>query len=222
MDVARRRRGMDPAGEAQLGGIHVADAREVALVQEGSHQLTVGLGLQPSQRLGLVPVGPEQIGSEVADDFVLEERLDQLHDSETEAHRSGLTGLEQYAHLAHGTPPPLAHAVDLPDTLHLEVRVDREAGVGASEEVLAARQGRGHRRATQVGGRMLGYPEVTACQHPSGQGSIQETCRPEDGVALRHASSVPWAWKRSRSRSAPGEAGCHRRRGAPRRRPSRP
>ena len=50
-DPGDRRRGVHAAGEAELGHVHVADAREVALVEQGLADLARALLAQPPQRL---------------------------------------------------------------------------------------------------------------------------------------------------------------------------
>ena len=61
-DVADRRPRPDAAQEQRLGLVEVADAGEVALVEQGLGDRDVGFGGDPPDRLGRVPVGPSRSG----------------------------------------------------------------------------------------------------------------------------------------------------------------
>src|SRR5215207_10889120 len=61
----------DAAQEAQLGLVDVADAGEVALVEQRLTDLAVQPGHQPSGCLGRIPVGAEKVGAEMPDELVL-------------------------------------------------------------------------------------------------------------------------------------------------------
>ena len=78
---------VDAAGEAELGGVHVADPGQAGLVEQRLVDGAVRVGEQPAERLVLVPVGAEQVGAEVADDVVLAVAGEQLDDAEREADR---------------------------------------------------------------------------------------------------------------------------------------
>src|SRR4051794_33758616 len=63
-----RRQRVDPAEEAQLGLVDVAHAGQVALLEKRVADRGVGAGAQVGQRELGVPVRPEQVGAEVADE----------------------------------------------------------------------------------------------------------------------------------------------------------
>ena len=62
---------MHAADEQRLDLVEVADAGQVALVDQRDADLLVGVLAQPAQRLVEVPVGAEDVGPEVADEPVL-------------------------------------------------------------------------------------------------------------------------------------------------------
>ena len=86
---------------------------------------------------------------------------------------------------------PLARGDDPPVALHLEVRVDGQAAVGADQQVLAARDGLGDELAGEVDGRVPGHAEVAAGQHLPGEGSVQALGGGPDDVTFGHGSSLP-------------------------------
>ena len=96
------------ADEAQLGGVHVADAGEVALVEQRVAQRAVRLGQQAAYGLVGVPVGAEQVRAEVTDGRLLGVALEELDDAEREAHRDLVGGGEDDPGLVGGAWPALA------------------------------------------------------------------------------------------------------------------
>ncbi len=138
-----RGRGVHPGGEAELGGVHVADAGQVGLVEERLADGRLGLAVQVGQRALLVPVGAEEVGAEVADDLVLVVAGDQLHDAEREPDGDGPGVGQHHAGVGGGPRPALARPHHLPAALHLEVGVQRPARVvlDPGEQVLAAGDG---------------------------------------------------------------------------------
>ena len=70
-DVADGRQRVHAAEEADLGLVDVADAGEVALLEQRVADRGVRVGPQVRQGHVGVPVGAEQVGSEVADQVVL-------------------------------------------------------------------------------------------------------------------------------------------------------
>ncbi len=81
-------------GEAELGGVHVADAGQVGLVEQRLAERSLGVSGEVGERALLVPVRAEQVGAEVPDDVVLGRAVEQLDDAEREAHRRGPGRLE--------------------------------------------------------------------------------------------------------------------------------
>ena len=69
---------VDAADEQGLDLVEVADAGQVALVEDRDADLLVGVLPEPAQRLVEVPVGAEDVGPEVADQPVLVGRRDDL------------------------------------------------------------------------------------------------------------------------------------------------
>ena len=58
----------EAAQEQHLGLVHVADAGQVPLVEQGLADRQAGLGAQPPYRLGAVPVRAEQVGTQMSGD----------------------------------------------------------------------------------------------------------------------------------------------------------
>ena len=88
------------------------------------------------------------------------------------------------------TPAPPMR-VDLPDTVHPEVGVQREVVAEAEELVLAARDHFAHGNAGQIGRRQGGHPEFGSGQHPASKHLVQPLACPPDGVSLGHDLIVP-------------------------------
>ena len=61
----------EPAQEEQVVGVLVADAGEVALVEQGDEDRHLGWREQAAAGLVGIPVGAEQVGAEVADRLLL-------------------------------------------------------------------------------------------------------------------------------------------------------
>ncbi len=197
---------MRPGQEAELGLVHVADPGEVALVQQGLGDRTCRGGAQPAQRLLLVPVGAEQVGTQVADRRVLLVPAEKLDDTEREAHCEPVVGAQHHTRLVGGPPPAGAGVVEVPGPLHLQVGVQRDRVADPGEQVLAARARAGHRPTGQIGGGQRRDPEVGRLEHPAGECLVEVSCGAPDGVALRHGSAAPSAWRRSRPPRGPGAA----------------
>ncbi len=221
---ATGRSGATPRDEAELGGIHVADAGEPRLVEQGL--LDRAVGLLPESAYGLVgvPVGAEQVGAEVTDQVGLAVTGHDLDEAESETHRDGVVGRQDHASGVGRPGPARPWPEHPPAALHLEVGVEGPTGVAVDprEQVLATRGGLADRGAGEVPGGERRHPEVGRGQHRAGERAVEEARRPPDGVTLRHAASAPAASRGTRRRRAPRAAGWSRRRGSARRRPSRP
>jgi hypothetical protein len=75
-DVRDARPRIDPLDEQRLGLVEVADAGQVALIEQRLADRDVRLRVEPAQHLVDVPVGAEQVRAEVTDELVLVRRHD--------------------------------------------------------------------------------------------------------------------------------------------------
>ena len=215
VDLAHRRPRRAPAQEAQLVGPEVADAGQVALVEQRRGERAARVGRQPPHRLGGVPAGAEQVGPEVADDVVLAVGAQQLDDRHVQRVGGGPVGGQHDAHaLVEVAGQPLAGADHGPAAGHPQVRVQGDAAGEPGEQVLAARHGAEHLAAGQVRGGEAGDAQVAAHDGPAGQARLEPAGHPPDAVPLRHRSRLgsppaPRAPARDRRRRRPGP-GCVR------------
>lgn len=210
--VGDRRGGVDAGQETGLAAVDVADAGEVALVQQGYADGNVRRRAQPPFGLLHVPVRTQEIRPEMADDGILVSGPDHLQDAEGKA--DGIRG-GSAEHAPGSEPrftPPSAGRVDLPRTLHLQVRMDGQPFVsGASkahEEVLAAGHHLVHGPAGQLQGGEPGHAEIGGCELLPGQGGVKLRGRPPDGVAFRHGFSVLSEWNKRRRASVRRQRAC--------------
>src|SRR4051812_2247744 len=131
---------MQAEKEGGLDRIEVADAGEVALVEQSLDDRPLGTGAQSSNGFVERPVGAEDVGTEMADDAALLLAADDLHRSESEADRAPLGVAEDEPGLVRGRAPARVGSVDVPAALHLEVRVNGDLGQ-PRQDVLAAGDG---------------------------------------------------------------------------------
>ena len=210
------RRRMDAREEAGLAPVDVSDPRQLALVQQGDADRHVRGREQPAFGLGRVPVRAQQVRAEVPHDGVLLVGPDHLKDAQGEPDGVGRGGAQHAAGREAGLPPAAPGRVDLPAALHLQVRMDgepvlRRRALHAHQQVLAAGHHLGHGPAAELQGGEARDPEVGRDQFLPGQGCVQLRGGAEDGIALRHGSSVPSGWsrpRRGRGRPPPGCPGC--------------
>ena len=87
IDLANRAPWANPAKEQRLGLVDVADAGQVALVEQRLADGLARIGGQPADRLGCVPVRAEQIRAEVADGARFLTRAEDFDDAELAADR---------------------------------------------------------------------------------------------------------------------------------------
>src|SRR4029453_148604 len=85
-DLPDRRTRMNALKEEQLRAIERANAGKVPLVHQGISNRAVGLSGNPPHRFGDVPIGAEQVGSEMSDNSVLRRRWNQLDDRKPVSH----------------------------------------------------------------------------------------------------------------------------------------
>ncbi len=132
-----------------------------------------------------VPVGPQDVGTEVPHDLVLPlagydfefaQQEPDGHDTGNAEHRPRLPGR---------AAPACPVAVDVPRSLHLEVAVDREF-TDAVQQVFAAAHHGLHPLAREVDGRESGNPDVAAVENAARQRGIHRARGSVDGVALGH------------------------------------
>ncbi len=127
------------------------------------------IGGQPADRLGHVPVRAEQIRTQVADGVRLVTGAKDLDDAELAADcfifRIG----------KHQPDPMVAQRItgcraDPPRSIHPQVGVHCDVTVDPDEQMLATGQRFDHGPPGEVGGGEPRHPEVTADEHPVGQG----------------------------------------------------
>ena len=199
------RGGADAAQEAQLVDIHVAEPGQVALLAQRDRDRHVGCDGDASHRLVGVPVGAEQVGSEVVEPVGLLGCREHLDHAEVEADGHGGRRLDHDPGLPAGPAPPLPRPVHPPLPLHLEVRVQHEVA-DAHQQVLAPAPHRVHRLAGEVDGRVRGDPQVARGDDLPGERRIEPACGLVDGVTFWHRTAAPSASRGSRPRAAAGRA----------------
>ena len=206
-------RGCTPRDEAELGGVHVADAGQPGLVEQRLADRR-GRARSRSRRSASSSSqsGPSRSGPRWPTTSSSRSRGEQLDDAEREAdrrrrRRSRARPGPGVAGRGHRSPG----LVDPPGALHLEVGVQRPAAVAAvdpGEQVLAAGDGLGDGGAGQVGGGELRHPEVGARSAPArsargrAAGPRGRRCRPQ-----ARSLSPLGRRRRSRPRRAPRAAG---------------
>ena len=179
------RHGLSPAQEQHFGNINIADAGQVALIEQRLADRPLRLLPQAADRLGAVPVRAEQVRAEVTDDRVLVLARYHLHHREQVPDRlPGVVGQHDPDPVV--GRPAAAGRPDPPRAVHPQVRVHGLAVVGPDQQVLPARDHGAHGAPGQVRGGEPRDPEVAAGQHPPGQRLAQLPGGPPDGVTLGH------------------------------------
>ena len=141
---------VDAGQEAGLGLVQVSYPRQVALVEERLADRSFPSAGQPPHRLVKVPVGSEQIWTEMAYHRLFSRSAQHLHETQPEANTHPVGRCQDQAYLETGTAPPAAHAVKVPRAVHLEVRVHRQARLRPEQQVLAP----GHHFADSAAGQI--------------------------------------------------------------------
>ncbi len=179
---------MDAAEEAQLVHPQVAEPGQVVLVADGFEHGSPRVGAEAADRLRRVPVGPQRIGPEPADEQALVAGLDQLDDGYRDPpRRRPLRRREPDPHLGHdpaGQRP--AGSRDRPRAVEAQVGVQRQAAGEPLEQVLAVRDVLEHRAAGEVHAGMPGDAQLTGREGPPVECPAQPRREAEDRVALRH------------------------------------
>ncbi len=99
---------MDAGQEAGLAAVDVADAGQVALVQQGHADGNVRGREQPPFGLGRIPVRAQQVRAEVPHDGVLLVGADHLQDAQGEPDGVGRGGAQHAPGGEAGLPPAAA------------------------------------------------------------------------------------------------------------------
>ena len=161
LDVGDRAPGADAAQEQRLGPVNRAEAGQVALVQQGLADGPVRAGLQPPYRLGRIPAGTEQVGTEMAHyAFLVVTRQDLDHAEQVPERLPGVVGQDEPDPVI--TRQVVAGRADPPGSLHPQVGVDGQPAVYPGQQVLAPGDGAGHGPPGQVGRGEPRHPEVAA------------------------------------------------------------
>lgn len=129
---------IEPAQEADLAAVDVANAGEVPLVEERFAHGALGAGSEAAHGLIGVPVVPEEIGTQMPDDarFVL--RLQEVDHGEPKPHCHALGRAEHDPRLVAWSPPALAGLIHVPLSIHSKVGVEREVSGDSKEKVFAS------------------------------------------------------------------------------------
>ena len=167
--------------EETVGAVILGNAEEI---KEGDTVKTTG-------RVVEVPVGPEQIGSEMAHDGVFSGRRNELDHRKPVSDDIMIIGAEYGTDFIGRSAAPTPPAkVDLPDTIHPEVCVQRELVAQPEQLMLAARGHLTHANPGQIGRCQGRHAELGSGQHAAGQHLVQPLACPPNGVSLRHSLIV--------------------------------
>ena len=193
---------VDALQEQRLTGPHRADAGEVALVEQGRADRAGEIG----DGLLLVEAGTEDVRAEVADEGALLAGADEVEHAQPEPGRRPLLGDQQSPDVV-GAASAAVEALpaarvsaascgdggrvggrtgDAPLPLHLQMGVQRPAGVKALQDVLATRHDLRDHLAHQIGRGQPRPAQVRGNEHPSSERLVQSGAGTEDGVALWH------------------------------------
>ena len=203
----RRRgvRGSTPGVKQSSARVHVADAGQVALVEQGlAERARRGRRAGGAAASSASQSGPSRSGPRWPTTLVLVLARHQLDDAELEADGDLRRSVSRTTRAWCGRPPPaLARRVDVPGALHLQVGVQGPllVVVDAGEQVLAARDGLDDRPAREVGGRRWPGPGSRCARASGPRALVQAPGGAADGVALRHRQPLE-----ARSRSPRGVA----------------
>ncbi len=139
VEVARADPGQHALDEEDLAGPEGADPGEHPLVEQGVADEPLGCR-DPLGRDGGVPVGPEHVGAEVADQVGLAGGRDEVEHAQPQAERRPPAGEHRGPQVvaAQRALGGRARVLDAPLALHPQVGVQGAAGVEAVQQVLAA------------------------------------------------------------------------------------
>jgi hypothetical protein len=191
-DFADRRTRMYAVEEEQLRPIEGAQSCEVPLVQQRLTDGAVGLlSGDPPDSFVEVPVGPEQIGSEMPHDGVFSDCRNELDHGQPVSDDIMIIGAEYGTDFKGRSAAPAPPArEDLPDTIHPEVCVQRELVAQSEQLMLPARSHLTYANPGQIGSCQGRHAEFRSGQHAASQHLVQPLACPPNGVSLRHSLIV--------------------------------
>ena len=164
-DVGHPRPRVHAADEQRLDLVEVADAGEVALVDQRDADLLVGVLAHPAERLLEVPVRARHVGPEVTDQAVLLRGGHEVDVVQPVTDALPVVGRQDHPDVVGGPAVPLrAGPVDVPAAVHAEVGAQRAAVGQPDQQVLPARHDLADCDAGQVDGRQLRDPELAPAQ----------------------------------------------------------
>ena len=181
------------ADEQRLDLVEVADAGEVALVDQGDADLLVGVLAQPAQRLVEVPVGAEHVGPEMADEPVLLGGGHHVDVVQPVADALPVVGGEDQR----GRRRPARRATSCRAGRCASCRPSGSACAGCgrrpagSAGACRGARPRGRRRRSRSRVASCGIAELAPAQRAAGQRGVHPLRRQPDGVSLGHVPSVP-------------------------------
>jgi hypothetical protein len=190
--VAHRRTRMNSMEKEQLRSIESPEPCEVPLIEQCLPNRAVRLGINPLDCLVHIPVGPEEVGPKMSHNSVLSCSRNEFHDGQPISDSIMIIGREHGTDLERrfAAPAP-SSTVDLPNPVHLEVRVQGELVAESEQLVLAARDHLAYADACQIGRCQGGYAELRPSEHATGKDLIQPPAGPPDGITLGHGLIVP-------------------------------
>jgi hypothetical protein len=192
--------------EQQLRSIEGAKACQISLIKQSLADRAVRLSGNPSDSLVEVPIRPEEIRPEMSDNGVLCSRGNELDDRKPISDRIMITSCQNGADLkCRSSTPALSPRIDLPDPIHLEMRVEGELVAEPEQLVLAARNYLAYANAGQIGRSESWHTKFRSGQHPAGKHLVQPLARPPDGISLGHGLIVPPSCERRKSRGRRAE-----------------
>jgi hypothetical protein len=190
-NLADRRTRMDAVKEQQFGSIKGAEAGQVPLVQQCFAYCPVRLGGNAPDSLIQIPVGAEQIRSEMPDNGIFRSGRNELDNREPVSDGIMITCREHGADFERRSAAPApTPRVDLPGAVHLEVGMQREVVAEPEQLMLAARDHLTNGNAGQIGRRQGGHTEFGSGEHAAGKHVIQSLACPPDSISLGHGLIV--------------------------------
>jgi hypothetical protein len=137
----------------------------------------------------LVPL-TKGIRAEMTDNRILFVSGDEIYDRQAEADRDPRLGFEDRPHLPSRSAPSLAWTIEVPGTLHLEMRVKNYIALDAKQDVLPERRDLFDRSPREIERRVTRHPEVRLGELFVRECVVQPGRSQIDGVSLRHAAAT--------------------------------
>jgi hypothetical protein len=180
--------GINAGQEASFGLVQVADSGQVALVEQACANRSIRFAHQTPNSLGEIPIGSEQVWTQVPHRGLLRRCPKHLDNAQAEANAYPFARRQDEADLKTRAPPRPARAIDVPRTVHLEMSVHGDALLGADQQVLASGHHLQDHAAGEIDRGIRGYSEIAGHQDLVGQDFVQPVGCAPDGVALGHVS----------------------------------